>query len=106
MTIFRIYYATRGAHVHCRVFAGEDHNLALCGKVVMDWHDFKVWTLFATESAAIGGCSPAIAAACQWFFFQEQCRDGESITESIVAEWLSLPTAMRTKERLLEILNQ
>ena len=75
MTIFRIYYATRGAHVHCRVFAGEGENLMPCGKLVMRWHDFDVFQIYTPDSAS---------TACKWFFFQES-RDSESTTESIVA---------------------
>jgi hypothetical protein len=97
MTIFRVYYATRGAHVHCRVFSGVGDTLAQCGKLVMRVPDFKAFYDFATQSASV----PFFLIA----FIAEQCRDGESTTESIVADWLSLPTAMRTKERLLEILN-
>lgn len=89
MTIFRVYYATRGAHVHCRVFAGEGESLMPCGKLVMRVEDFKT---FASPSDL------------SWHFFPETSRDGESSAEFTVATWLSLPTALRTKERLLEIL--
>jgi hypothetical protein len=91
MTIFRVYYATRGAHVHCRVFAGEGESLMPCGKLVMRVEEFKT---FASESGP------------PWHFIPEATRDGESTVEFTVATWLSLPTAMRTKERLLESLNQ
>lgn len=100
MTIFRVYYATRGAHVHCRVFSGEGDGLGLCGKLVMGADDFNAFAKSVRFVFTLEG----MVATQMFYFIAEQCRDGESTTENIVATWLSLPTALRTKERLLEIL--
>jgi hypothetical protein len=107
MTIFRVYYATRGAHVHCRVFAGEGETLMPCGKLVMRAPEFEAFAhftkIFPAQFPALAARKP-VELPAEFFFIAEQSRGGESTTESIVAEWLSLPTAIRTKERLLEIL--
>jgi hypothetical protein len=47
--IFRLYHETRGAHEHCRLFAG-DHEGALgkCGDLVMRVQEFAQFRASAT----------------------------------------------------------
>ena len=40
--IFRLYHETRGAHVHCRLFAGpREGALGKCGDLVMREPEFE-----------------------------------------------------------------
>lgn len=40
--IFRLYYELRGAHVHCRLFAGpHDGALGKCGDLTMRGEEFE-----------------------------------------------------------------
>lgn len=98
--IFRIYYERRGPHVHCRIFRGEGETQALSGKLVMSLQQFD-----ALMPSLPGADSDGPAQ----FYFLPEMRNAsvdDPATEDIVATWLSLPTAMRSRARLREALDQ
>ncbi len=47
--IFRLYYETRGGHVHCRLFAGKGEGaLGKCGDITMRVDEFALFQAAAT----------------------------------------------------------
>lgn len=92
--IFRLHHETRGGHVHCSLFSGgHDGALGKCGEFTMRLVEFEHFSWLLRSRVQF---DPPIR------FFRAPPKLLAS--QQVAADWFTLPPSLRTKAKLLEML--